>query len=212
MPENKSAIGLKWVFKTKKDGRFRARLVALGYKQQLGIDYTETHAPVITDMTLWILIMNSITKRQEIMLVDIETAFLEGELDEEIYIKLPKGLEHVDEVKTNSVGKLNKTIHGLVQAARQFYRTLANYLKTIGFRNCTNDPCLLRSDTVIIGLYVDDLMLTGNRRDLDSVVQQISSKFNIKQHPQYKTLLDASFFGPTTTQEYTFTKHTSSTN
>lgn len=99
---DKKTIGMKWVFKTKTSGRCRARLVALGYGQIPGTDFTEIHAPMINDMTLRILLVMVILNKWSMCLIDIEAAFLEGDLDEDIYVELPEGLNKIGKNKGQS--------------------------------------------------------------------------------------------------------------
>ena len=113
-------IGLKWVFKVKSDGRLIARLVALGYKQKAGIDYTDIHAPVIHEVALRILLVNKIINNWKAKKIDIEAAFLDSKLDEDIYVNLPEGLENIETTSADEVGKLNAAVYGLVQASREF--------------------------------------------------------------------------------------------
>ena len=106
---------------------------------------------------------------------------MEGDLDEEIYIKLPKGLSELIEVPKDHFGKLNKAIYGLVQAARQFYAKMAEFLVSLGFTKSKTDPCLFKTNTVIILLYVDDILMSGNNDDLDRVIKSINEEFKIRK-------------------------------
>lgn len=108
LPQDKKTIDLKWVFKLKNDSRFKERLVALGYKQIMGIDYNEAFEPVLVDITFRSLILFSISKNQKIILVDSERDFLEAKLQEEIYIKLPDGLKKIQAIQNYKYGNLNK--------------------------------------------------------------------------------------------------------
>ena len=137
-------VGSKWVFKIKNSGKFRARLVALGYSQIPDVDYTENFAPVINDVTLRIVLVMGIIKKWRRVNVDVETAFLEGDLEHTIFMKLPPGYKDIftdlieimgsegreyqiilDNLDGDSVGELGKSIYGLVQAARQWYKKIA---------------------------------------------------------------------------------------
>ena len=93
-------------------------------------------------------------------LMDVETAFLHGVLEEEVYMECPRGLDH----KEDEILKLNKTIYGLVQAARQFFKTWANVLQNLGFVQSDVDPCLfVKPGPVMLGTYVDDNYVLGNK-------------------------------------------------
>ena len=117
------------------DGRFRARLVALGYKQIQGIDYDEIHAPVISYVGFRMILLNFIQKGWRLAKVDVEAAFLLGKLNEDIYVSLPDGFDEV-----GAVAKLNSAIYGLVQASRVFYETIRKFLvENMGFKFCNSD-------------------------------------------------------------------------
>jgi hypothetical protein len=118
VPKNRRLIGNKWVFKIKRNGVYRARLVALGYSQIPGVDFTDNFAPVIHDVTFRIILVRMMVRKLHACLVDVETAFLYGDLEEEIYMEMPKGYEMEHEVGPQDVCALEKSIYGLVQAAK----------------------------------------------------------------------------------------------
>jgi hypothetical protein len=126
LPNGKKIINTRWVFKLKTDSnnvpvRFKARLVAKGYNQEKGINYTETFAPVVKHQSLRLLLAIVTKENLHVHHIDISTAFLYGELDDEIYIDIPEGLE--SDFKKNSVLKLNKALYGLKQAPRLWNKT-----------------------------------------------------------------------------------------
>ena len=122
---DRKLIGNKWVFKIKKNGVYRARLVALGYSQVPGVDYTENYAPVINDITYRLLLVLFHLHKYDSRIIDVETAFLYGDLDEEIYMKVPNGLEDYTGEKLDGVClELKRSIYGLVQAARQWWKKI----------------------------------------------------------------------------------------
>jgi hypothetical protein len=115
--------------------------------------------------------------------VDIETAFLHGDLDEKICMEVPKGLE----IKHNKKLILRKTIYGLVQSARKFYEKLINVLKVIGFYGSKSDPCLWTmwdekvNHMIIIGIYVDDCLIIGKDKSIDCLIDELKkNEFNLK--------------------------------
>ena len=111
---------------------------------------------------------------------DIETAFLHGDLEEEIYMEAPKGISADDD----EVVKLEQTIYGLVQSARQFWKKLRDVLKTLRFGGGDIDPCLLYKKTdkgiTLIGLYVDDLLIIGDPNEIDEVIAGLKKHFSVK--------------------------------
>ena len=94
MPNGRRCVKCRWVFDIKRDGTFRARLVACGYSQIPGVDFTEVYSPVKNDVTFKILLIMVIIFGYDCFLIDVVTAFLHGDLPEEIYMECPDGLEH----------------------------------------------------------------------------------------------------------------------
>ena len=131
MPHGRRCVKHKWVFKIKRDGRFRARLVACGYSQIPGVDFTENYSPVIHDVTYRLLLILQILFGLKAGIIDVETAFLHGDLDHEIYMDCPEGMEGGDPSKCLL---LKKTIYRLVQSARQFFTKLLQNLTNILFQ------------------------------------------------------------------------------
>ncbi len=160
------------MFKVKRNGVFRARLVALGYSQIPGVDYTDNFAPVINDITYRIVLLNWLINDWDSEVIDVETAFLYGNLEEEIYMKCPDGLSEVDNTDEDDCLLLNKSIYGLVQAARQWWKMFVEYLtKELGFQKSYVDPCLLilieEEGKLYFCIYVDDALLVGDRKLID---------------------------------------------
>jgi hypothetical protein len=183
IPKGRRCVKHKWVFKVKRNGVFRARLVACGYSQIPGVDYTENYAPVISDVTYRILLICEIVWGLTSKIVDVETAFLHGDLEEgqEIFMDCPEGIKHEDD----ECLQLQKTIYGLVQSARQFFKKLVACLKEMGFQGGVADPCLMtrRNDKgiVFIGIYVDDCYCCGHEAAIEQTIKQLKeSGFGVK--------------------------------
>jgi len=168
MAPGRRCVKHKWIFKVKRDRRYRARLVACGYSQIAGVDYQENYSPVIHDVTYRIMIVLQIVLQLDSRIIDIETAFLHGDLEEDIYMECPEGFEGGDKLKYL---KLIKAIYGLVQSGRMFFKKLIRKLKDIGFYQSDADPCLMiwKSDLgiVFVATYVDDCYCIGTGRALD---------------------------------------------
>jgi hypothetical protein len=164
----RKTVKCKWVFLTKRntDGnpaRYKARLVAKGYTQQAGIDYDDTFAPVARLDSLRFLLSLAATLDWEVHHIDIKTAFLNGILEEEIYMEQPEGFAAPG--MENKVGRLIKAIYGLKQASRQWYQHLRKTLLDAGFLELIASDVsifILRDEDggmIIILVYVDDMAL-----------------------------------------------------
>ena len=142
MPKDQRCVKNKWVFKIKRNGVYRSRLVACGYSQIAGVDFSENYAPVINNVTWRTMLIMMIKNNPESMIIDVETTFLHGNLEEEIYMVCPDGMF---DAKEDECLLLKQTIYGLVQSARQFWKKLFTTLKSkMGFEGGYPDPCLLK--------------------------------------------------------------------
>ena len=187
LPAGRKTVGSKWVFKLKKnaDGsieRCKARLVAQGYSQKEGLDYDETFSPVVRSESVRTVIalaaMNGLTLHQ----MDITTAFLHGNLAEEVYMKQPEGF--LVEGQEHLVCRLKKSIYGLKQAPRCWNQALDAKLKTMGFSQSSSDPCIYISTTdslLILAVYVDDILLAGKSQTrITQVKTELGKSFRVK--------------------------------
>ncbi|KAG7536467.1 Integrase catalytic core [Arabidopsis suecica] len=189
-PPSVTIVGYRWIF-TKKfnpDGslnRFKARLVAKGYNQRAGLDYAETFSPVIKSTTIRLILGVAEDRSWPIRQLDVNNAFLQGTLTDEVYMSQPPGFEDKD--RPNYVCRLRKALYGLKQAPRAWYIELRTYLLTVGFVNSVSDTSLfiLRCGKSIVYMlvYVYDILVTGN----DSVLLQqtlaaLATRFSVKEH------------------------------
>lgn len=186
LPPGRKSIGSKWVFKTKVDEngaitRYKARLVAQGFTQKFGVDYDEVFAPVARSTTLRVLLSVAGKRNYTVKHFDVKTAFLNGNLEEVIFMRQPPGLNK----EKNKVFKLNKSLYGLKQAARVWNLTLHNELIKNGFKQSDADKCLyVRRDSgkvCYLLVHVDDMILASNNNDfLESLSAKIGEKFELK--------------------------------
>ncbi|KAI3681195.1 hypothetical protein L6452_35980 [Arctium lappa] len=164
-PKGKTIIGTKWVFKIKKDEdgtviRNKARLVAKGYRQEEGIDYDETYAPVARLEAIRMFLAYAAHKNFTVFQMDMKTAFLNGILKEEVYVSQPEGF--VNHEKPNHVYIFDKALYGLKQAPQAWYDVLSTFLVKSGFSKGTVDTTLFikkeKGDIILIQIYVDDII------------------------------------------------------
>ena len=187
VPENRRLVGCVWVFKKKRNGIYRARLCAQGFSQIPGIDHKDNFSPVITDVTYRIVMVMILLFGWVAEIVDIETAFLYGDLEEEIYMRLPQGMfEYSGEKCEDECLLLLRGIYGLVQSARQFFKKLLEVLiGKMNFIKCLSDQCLLyRRDeygTVILCLYIDDTLVVGDIKAIKRFKEDIKKFFSTKE-------------------------------
>ena len=172
-PKNASIIGTKWVFKNKLDEegivtRNKARLVAQGYNQQEGIDFDQTYAPVARLESIRMLLAYACYKKIKLFQMDVKSAFLNGLLEEEVYVKQPPGFEH--EQFPDYAYKLKKALYGLKQAPRSWYKRLSKFLIKNGFVRGKIDPTLftktLNGEILVIQIYVDDIIFGSTNDEL----------------------------------------------
>ena len=144
-----------------------------------GVDFTESYAPVINDVSWCILIVAMMLWKLDAAIVDVETAFLYGDLDDEVYMLCP-------EVHNNNEAlHLIHSIYGLVQAARQYYKKFMEKLQKIGFKGGYPDPCLMtkrdENGICFIAVWVDDSLLIGDEKAIQETIKDLKKEgFNLK--------------------------------
>jgi hypothetical protein len=172
-PAGKHVLGTRWVFRNKMDEdgivvRNKARLVAQGYSQEEGIDYDETFAPVARLEAIRIFLAYAAYKNFTVYQMDVKSAFLNGELQEEVYVHQPPGFQSSS--NPNYVYRLDKALYGLKQAPRTWYDTLSKFLLMNNFTRGTIDSTLFLSkhkgNIILVQIYVDDIIFGSTNSKL----------------------------------------------
>lgn len=159
--------------------RYKARLVAKGCAQKPGIDFNETFSPVVRYVSIRYLMALAVKNGYTVHQMDAITAFLQGDLEEEIFMEQPECYDD----KSNRVCKLNKAVYGLKQAGRQWNLKLDAALKKFGLIRCKSDPCIYfdRELKIIIAIYVDDfLIFYKDVNDLNKLRNFLNEIFKMK--------------------------------
>lgn len=196
LPKGKKALGCAWLYKYKynADGtkeRPKARLVVQGNRQVEGVDYEETFAPVAKLTTVRTLLEVAVARNWEVHQMDVQNAFLHGDLHEEVYMKMPPGFSASD---PNKVCKLRKSLYGLKQAPRCWFAKLTSALKKAGFKQSYTDYSLFTyirgGESARVLIYVDDLVITGSDLGIVTRIKEHLSKcFKMKDLGRTKYFL-----------------------
>src|SRR4051812_24289521 len=182
-PTKHNVIGTKWIFRNKQDEdgivvRNKARLVAQGYTQIEGIDFGETYAPVARLESIRVMLAFSNHKNILLYQMDVKSAFLNGEIEEEVYVLQPPGFE--DSKNPDMVYMLHKALYGLKQAPCAWYETLKDFLLRKGFKPGTNDPNLFtrayNGDFFVCQIYVDNSIFGSTNPNISEEFSKMMSK------------------------------------
>ena len=187
-PKNKKILDLKWVFTNKSNNRKKARLVVRGFQQKEVLE--DLYSPVAKVQTLKLLLSYCCQYGLMIMQMDVETAFLNGTVKSEVFVKQPMGYDDESE----KVCKLEKALYGLRESSRAWYECFDDYMEKLGFQRSESDYCLYikygSDDIIYLILFVDDLLICGkSRRKIDEVKTKLSNKFAMKDLGEVKTYL-----------------------
>ena len=185
-PNDRKAVGCKWVDTIKRDGMYKSRLVVRGFSQIEGVDFFDTFAPVAKPTTVRIFLVICNNKKMSIHQSDVTAAYLNGIMDEEIYMEQPPGYIQQGENGQKLYCKLLKALYGTKQAGRAWRKVIKEFLLLIGFEICVFDPCLFfkgSNDTLIIVIvWVDDLLTGYHGSNIDGFNMfwsQLAGKFNV---------------------------------
>ena len=199
LPKDKKPVGCKWVFKIKygSDGkidRYKSRLVAKGFTQQHGYDYEETFSPTLKFASLRVLLAVAVQMDMKIHQMDVKTAFLHGELTEEVFMEQPEGF--IKPGRENCMLRLKKAIYGLKQASRCWNATFCNFTLKAGFDQSKHDPCIFTRQGVkmegltIIAVYVDDIIIMSKAQsEIATIKDELSKAFRMKDNGELNYIL-----------------------
>jgi hypothetical protein len=184
LPTGRRALTSRWVFKVKRDemgkvDRYKGRLVARGFAQQHGVDYEETYSPVVRFDTIRALLAHAVQSGLHVHQMDVETAFLNGELEEEVFMQQPEG--YAEPGKEDLVCRLKKSLYGLKQSPRCWNKAFRDYMEESKFVQATADACVFVRGDTIVAVYVDDLILLApSEKELCEVKVGLSNRFKMK--------------------------------
>ncbi|KAJ9684091.1 hypothetical protein PVL29_016537 [Vitis rotundifolia] len=197
LPPGAKTIGCKWIFKRKlkQDGsieKYKARLVAKGFKQRKDVDYFDTFAPMTRIASIRVLIALASIHNLVVHQMDVKTAFLNGDLEEEIYMDQPESC--VVPGKEKKVCKLVKSLYGLKQAPKQWHNKFDHVLVTNGYSINDADKCIYSkyedNTCVVICLYVDDMLIFGTNLEVVCETKKfLGSKFDMKDLGEAEVIL-----------------------
>jgi hypothetical protein len=198
LPKGKRALTNRWIYKVKQEEhtsqpRYKARLVVKGFRQRKGIDFDEIFSPVVKMSSIRVVLSLAASLDLEIEQMDVKTAFLHGDLEEEIYMEQPEGFRVKG--KEDYVCRLKKSLYGLKQAPRQWYKKFESVMEEQGYRKTTSDHCVFvqkfpDGDFIILLLYVDDMLIVGmNSSRIDRLKKQLSQSFAMKDLGPAKQIL-----------------------
>jgi hypothetical protein len=198
LPKGKRALTNRWIYRVKQEEhtsqpRYKARLVVKGFRQRKGIDFDEIFSPVVKMSSIRVVLSLAASLDLEIEQMDVKTAFLHGDLEEEIYMEQPEGFRVKG--KEDYVCRLKKSLYGLKQAPRQWYKKFESVMEEQGYRKTTSDHCVFvqkfpDGDFIILLLYVDDMLIVGmNSSRIDRLKKQLSQSFAMKDLGPAKQIL-----------------------
>ncbi|WVZ11959.1 hypothetical protein V8G54_016489 [Vigna mungo] len=186
LPKGKKVIGSKWIFKKKEatpggeKARYKARLVAKGFTQIEGVDYHEIFAPVVKHCSVRVLMAIVAHCNLHLEQLDVRTAFLHGDLEETIYMKQPDGFA--------------KSLYGLKQSPRQWYRKFDDFLIKLNFKRCNYDDCVYTlnhdGEMLYLLLYVDDILIASSDRGMIGETKaRLADAFEMKELGEARRIL-----------------------
>jgi len=197
IPKNTNIIDTRWILTIKNDNTKKARLVAKGCQQKEGEDFISTYSPTAQSDSLRITIAIASINKWNLKQLDIKAAYLNADLNETIYVKIPKGDKNYNK---NKVWLLKKALYGLKQAGRMWNEEITNYLKSIGFKQYKSDKCLFgkyNKGNKLIGLltlYVDDILITGEDYEIKNIIKKLKNKYTISKESDARKIIGINIY------------------
>lgn len=184
VPPGQKIINSKWVLKRKADNSYKARVVAQGWNQVHGLDCGNTFAPVCRLQSVRMVLAIAVEMDWEVIQLDVKTAFLYADIEEEVFVAQPPGYETKDKDGGPLVMRLEKSLYGLAQSPGNWFHTIDPVLKIIGFVPLKSDTCVYiykhNGVTIILTLYVDDLLVIGgNIEVIEKIKTQLMDRFKM---------------------------------
>ena len=203
LPKGRKTVGCKWVFKLKRgvndtEDRYKARLVAKGFSQKAGIDFHEIFSPVVKIVSIRIVLALVALFDLELQQLDVKTAFLHGDLDEEIYMEQPEGF--VQHRNAKFVCRLKKSLYGLKQSPRQWYKKFDSFMLSQKYVRSEYDHCVYFKQLnngifIILVLYVDDMLLASKSiEEINRLKAQMARTFDMKDLGAARQILGMEIF------------------
>lgn len=183
MPKGNKAIDCKWIFRTKEDGTKKARIVAKGFQEDN--NFNNNYAPVARLTTIRLLLAHSIQKGWNVKQLDIPTAFLNSNINSEVYMKAPKGLI----VEKGKVLKMNKGLYGLKESPKCWNNKFNEFANEYGLIRSKNDFCLYVGYKVLLVIFVDDILITGEDNEISKLINHLKIEFKAKELGEVKNFL-----------------------
>ena len=203
VPTNRRIIRMLWVYKRKRDGTLKARLCVMGSSQRPGVDFDQTYCATMRAASLRLLAAISARLDLSMWRIDFVSAYLQGELEdgEVVYCHMPQGYETTDTENRPNILRIEKPIYGMAQSGRRWQRSIFPWLLEFGFTQSQFDPCVFflrsNSETILIGCYVDDLLVCTSRSDKSSLFQKfinaLKARWEIDEEEEAVDLLNVHF-------------------
>lgn len=199
-PVDCNVIGGKWVYSVKAgqngEERFKARYVARGFSQVKNLDYQETFSPTAKMTTIRMMLKVAVQFNYVIEQMDVKTAYLNAEVDRELYMRPPEG--YPSKLSEDHVWKLKKSLYGLKQSGRLWNKVLHDFLTDQNFNQCLSDPCLYRKDMqnsfILILVWVDDILVCGqNITEISTIKCSLHNRFKMRDLGQINWFLGIKF-------------------